>query len=59
MGLTMKQKIWWNLKPSFNFPTQSTLQIYQINEYKSVMLIKFLTLIKKNENDKFKRFWVS
>ena len=47
MGLTMKQKIWWNLKPSFNFPTQSTLQIYQINEYKSIVLVKILTLIKK------------
>ena len=39
--------------------TQSILQIYQINEYKSIMLIKILTLIKKNENDKFKRFWVT
>ena len=27
--------------------TQSTLQIYQINEYKSIVLIKILTLIKK------------
>ena len=27
--------------------TQSTLQIYQINERKSIVLIKILTLIKK------------
>ena len=27
--------------------TQSTLQIYQINECKSIVLIKILTLIKK------------
>ena len=39
--------------------TQSTLQIYQINEYKSIVLIKILTLIKKNENDRSKRFGVT
>ena len=29
------------------------------NEYKSIVLIKILTLIKKNENDRSKRFWVT
>ena len=28
---------------------QSTLQIYQINEYKSIVLIKILTLIKQKK----------
>ena len=43
----MKRKIAFlqlNKKTLF---TQSTLQIYQINEYKSIVLIKILTLIKK------------
>ena len=43
----MKRKIAFlqlNKKTLF---TQSTLQIYQINEYQSIMLIKILTLIKK------------
>ena len=55
MDLTMKQKIWWNVKHNFSFLQlnkktlfiQSTLQIYQINEYKSIVLVKILTLIKK------------
>ena len=39
--------------------TQSILHIYKMNEYILVVLIKIFDINKKNENDRFKRFWIT